>query len=153
MRSAPICDVERKGVVAALVRADGDAVHECLTAPVNSLEVEQHTLFLPLLRHAERAAIGHTLIVAADAAERCLRGKRHQNLFPVVRQLLIHFLQRLPLPQTVQILPQRAHQLRTRVLGVHVLRRHVCCPGRSNVNTCHLPARCRHAAQQHRRNT
>ena len=132
-------DVEREGVVAAFVGADGGSIDECLAAPVNSLEVEQHTLILPSIRDLERAPIGHALRMPSNAAQRCLWRKWHQDFLPRLRQGLVHLLQRLPLPQPVQVLPLCAHHLRTRILAVNVLRRHVSRPRRGDVHLGHLP--------------
>ena len=147
-------NIERKGIEASLVRADFLAIHPDGGFPVDCAKVEQDVFIGPAGIYSsvfngdcERSSIPQFVVGAHephDTRQGRFHRKRDQDFarFPLGRQPGRFWLNGI-LPQSIQIQPVFADQLRPGIFGMNLFRRYIRRP------LCHqrsgfcLPVCCR----------
>lgn len=120
-----IGDVERKGVVAALVTARLPAVYPHHGRVIHRPEVEQDTPAVPCGGDIERSPVPEFLggqERALHARQRRFDAERHQNLSVGDGRCGSLGRGHGVIPQSVEVLPLGTHQLRARVFGQRTAR-------------------------------
>jgi hypothetical protein len=124
------------------MRAELPAVHEHRRFPIDCVEVQQRPASAPRTGHVERTVIpepvGFTDFLH-HARQRGLDGKRHEDAAVERRRRRLTAWPDGVVPESVQIQPVAAHQLRTRILGTCPRRRNIRGPLRHQRTSGRLP--------------
>ena len=122
--------------------ANFPAVHPHARLPIHRAKMQQHALGAPLRGHLKLPRVPKPLVLAHirhHARERGLNGERHKNFSIELLRLRRVLVCNRVIPESVQVEPILAHQLRARVFRVRVLRRHVPGPVRHQASLSRFP--------------